>query len=350
MTDTHWSPNHASARRARQPLPESVDVVVVGAGLGGLVTAATLAQQGRKVAVLDGHYVAGGSCTMFQRRGEGGMFNFDIGLHYVGDIESGPITGILRSLGIELQWKQLDPDGFDTLVFPDFRFRIPASREVYRERLVAMFPSEVKGIDRYVRFLEEVERIGKQYEASGGKPTLRMGLDVVLHGRMLAKYRGATIEQLLDDCTRVPQLRAIMLGQHGDYGLPPQEVSALLHAGLANHYFRGAWYPVGGGQMIADALAAKIEEAGGTVHLRRPVHRIMVEGGQAAGVEVETREGLHRINASRVVSNADIKRTVAELLPPEAVPSEWASKVRGYKMAGALFMSFRKQDETLVKQ
>jgi phytoene dehydrogenase-like protein len=335
-----WSPQRDSARRARQAIPEQVDVAVVGAGLGGLVAAARLARAGKRVAVFDGHYVAGGSCTMFQRRGPGGLYNFDIGLHYIGDCGvRGAIPSILGDLGITLDYRPLDPDGFDTLVFPDFTFRIPASRGAYRDRLVAMFPSERRGIDRYVALLEQVEQIGKKFEQTGGKPTLRLALDVALHGRLLARYQNATIAQVLDDCTRDPRLRAVILGQNGDYGLPPSEVSALLHCGLANHYFTGAVYPVGGGQVIADALAGVIEASGGTVHLRHGVSGIVVRDGRAAGVRVETRDGLHEVAAQWVLSNADLKRTVAELLPAEAVPAAWADKIRGYRMAGALFMT-----------
>ena len=79
--EERWSPSRASSRRSRQPLPDRVEVAIVGAGLGGLEAGARLARAGKRVAVFDGHYVAGGSCTMFQRRGPGGLYAFDIGLH-----------------------------------------------------------------------------------------------------------------------------------------------------------------------------------------------------------------------------------------------------------------------------
>ena len=335
-----WSPSRESSRRSRQALPEAVDVAVVGAGLGGLHAAARLARAGKRVAVFDGHYVAGGSCTMFQRRGPGGLYAFDIGLHYVGECgPSGSLTRLLHDAGVNLVWEPLDPDGFDTLVFPDFQFRIPAGRELYRERLLALFPTEQRGIDRYVRFLDEVELASRAMERNSGKPSLGMLWQMATKGRLVARYRNATIGEVLDDCTSNMQLRAVMLGQHGDYGLPPAKVSALLHAGLANHYFGGAWYPRGGGQAIADGLTAVIEAAGGTVHLRHAVRRIVVRDGRAAGVEVEKRGAVSTVLAETVLSNADLKRTFSELLPSEAVPQEMQRKVQGYEMAGGLFMT-----------
>lgn len=339
-TKSGWSPGHASARRSRQPLPDRVDVAIIGAGLGGLEAGARLARAGKRVAIFDGHYVAGGSCTMFQRRGPGGLYNFDIGLHYVGECgPEGSMERLLRESGVELVWEPLDPDGFDTLVFPDFRFRIPAGRERYRDRLLDAFPSERSGIDRYVRFLDEVELAVRAMERSGGKPTLGMLWEMATRGRLVARYRNATIAEVLDDCTRDPKLRAVMLGQHGDYGLAPSRVSALLHAGLANHYFGGAWYPRGGGQAIADGLCEVIERAGGTVHLRHSVRRIVVRGGRAVGVEIEKRGVVSCVESAVVLSNADLKRTLLELLPDEAVPASRRAEVENYEMAAGLFMT-----------
>ena len=329
-SEERWSPSRASSRRSRQELPDRVDVAIIGAGLGGLEAGARLARAGKRVAVFDGHYVAGGSCTMFQRRGPGGLYAFDIGLHYVGECgPEGTLTRLLRESGVALEWEQLDPDGFDTLVFPDFRFRIPASREVYRERLLALFPAERRGIDRYVRFLDEVELASRSLERSAGKPSLGMLWQMATKGRLVARYRSATIGEVLDDCTSDLRLRAVMLGQHGDYGLPPAKVSALLHAGLANHYFGGAWYPRGGGQAIADALATVIEAAGGAVHLRHPVRKIVVRDGRAAGVEVDKRGTVSTIEAGVVLSNADLKRTFSELLPESAVADAVRTRVAG---------------------
>lgn len=335
-------PPERSLARARGPLPEAVDVAIIGCGLGGLMTAAHLARRGKRVACFDSHYTAGGCATMFARGSKSGRYHFDVGLHYIGDCgPTGQIPTMLRELGIELEYEPLDPDGFDELVFPDFRFRIPVGRDRYRDRLVAQFPTEKKGIDRYVTFLDQVHRVSQRSDAQQGKATFGLALDVLLHGRLLARYQNATVADLLDSCTDNPQLRAVMLGQSGDYGLPPSQVSAILHAGLANHYFDGAYYPRGGGQVIADRLCQVIEEHGGSIHLRRGIESILVKAGRAVGVRTESRHGeSHEIRAQFVVSNADIRRTMVDLLGEEHLTGTWANKPAQWKMASALFMTF----------
>ena len=79
------SPILHTSRRVRTPLPEQVDVAVIGCGLGGLQAAALLARAGMKVACFDSHYVAGGCATMFERGRSDQRFRFDVGLHYLGD-------------------------------------------------------------------------------------------------------------------------------------------------------------------------------------------------------------------------------------------------------------------------
>jgi len=246
--------------------------------------------------------------------------------------------------------EQMDPDCYDTLVFPDFDFCMPASHDVFRARLVELFPEEVSGIDKYIRMLQEVDimqRAMLQASGKGVRGQLGMAWKLASSGRLLAQWRDKPLGPFLHSCTRNPRLLAVLAGQNGDYGLPPSEVSLMLHCGLTNHYLReGAFYPRGGGQAISDALAARIETCGGVVHLRRAVRRIMVEGGTAVGVEVESRgkEPPPQVRARLVISAGDLENTLTKLLSPDAgldddSAATIASKTRGFHNAEGLFMT-----------
>ncbi len=335
------SPTQDTVRRTRAKLPDGeLDVAIVGAGPGGLMAGAHLARAGLRVALFDGHYVAGGCMTMFERGRSDARYCFDVGLHYVGDCaEEGQVPQLLAGVGAGVDWAPLDPDGFDTLVFPELEFRIPVGHEAFRARLLEHFPEEKRGIDRYVRLLLEVDAMQRRLHRGGAFGMLKA---VLLHGRLVALYRDATIGEFLDSVTRNPLLRGVMLGQSGDYGLPPSKVSAMLHCGLVNHYLRGAYYPVGGGQAPADRLAEVIEAAGGSIHLRRPVEQILVRDGRAVGIRLEAagKEPAREIMAQAVLSNADLKRTLLELLPREELPEPWRQRAESFEMAGAIFMTF----------
>lgn len=337
------SPASLPRRRAHLAPPERVDVAIVGAGLGGLVSAATLARAGLRVACFESHYAAGGCATQFARGPKSARYHFDVGLHYIGDCgPRGVIPSILRGLGVELDYASLDPDGFDTLVFPDLTFRVPADVDRYRDRLADLFPHEKKGIDGYVKLLGAVMHAGARLDRSDGRLSARALLGILPDALSLYRIDGRTIGQVLRNLVRDPRLVAVLLGQSGDYGLPPSQVSAALHLGLSGHYFRGAFYPKGGGQVIADRVALACEGAGGSIHLRRGVSRVLIEGGRAVGVVLRERAGEpeREVRARAVISNADLRRTLLELVGPQHLPASWISRARGFQMPAALFMTF----------
>lgn len=335
-------PTAMTKARTASPPPTDVDVAIIGAGTAGLMAGAALSARGVRVALFDPHYVAGGCATQFSRGSNLDRYCFDIGLHYVGDCgPAGAMPTLLESVGVKVDFESMDRDGFDTLIFPDLRFQIPANLELYRERLLDLFPVEKKGIDRYVQLVEQVSRIGQRIENNAGKLSLRTLIEIIASGRTLAFNQKATMKQFLDSCTQDPKLRAVILGQNGDYALPPSEVAAVLHCGLAAHYFKGAYYPQGGGQIMSDRLAESIEARGGSIHLRCGIESILVEDGRAVGVRTEVRRGAqHEVRAKSVLSSADLKRTLLELLPRDHLPSAWRKRTDAYQMAGALFMTF----------
>lgn len=335
-------PTSQTAQRVRAEPPESVDVAIVGAGPGGLTAGAYLAAQGLSVACFDGHYIAGGCVTQFGRGRRDARYHFDVGLHYIGDCRAhGMIPTLLRGVGASVDYAEMDPDGFDVLLFPDLTFRIPANAALYRQRLLDAFPAEKRGIDRYTRFLAELDQVARMTDRTGGRTTLGVLWKVVTSGHLVARYQNATLADVLNDCTDDPHLRAVIAGQNGDYALPPSKVSALLHGGLSNHYLRGAFYPKGGGQVIADAIAEKLEAAGGGIYLRRTVQKILIDNGRAVGVELTPKkdEAPRQVRAKLVVSNADYQRTLLELVGPEHLPQRLVKKTASHTMPSALFMT-----------
>ena len=337
-------PTHHTRRRSQTEIPASVDVAIIGAGLGGLTAAAYLARAGHSVAVFDGHYVAGGCATSFARGSRNNRYIFDVGVHYVG--EGGPgglFEQLLAPIGAQVEFSPLDPDGFDRLIFPDFEFRVPTDRGLYRDRLVDLFPEERRGIDRYMKTLAQIQSFHSRLSGAFGVMTPATAMMMFWRSPRVAALlaTGITTRTLLDLCTKNPMLRAVLLGQNGDYALPPSEVSPLLHCGLANHYFdHGAWYPRGGGQVIADRIAASVEGAGGTIHLQTLVDRVLVERGRAVGVEVSRRGGeVCTVRARAVLSNADPQRTLLELVGANHLSGRARRRAQRWKLSDGIFMT-----------
>jgi len=316
------------------------DAVVIGTGLGGLATGAILSRRGFRVLALEQHSVAGGNATAFRRR----SYRFDVGVHYLGDCGSptGTIPAVLAEAGVSVKFLPMDPDGFDTLCFPDgTTFAYPRGVDRFEARLLQAFPREARGIRRWCRFLRQTRRLN----CADGALAL---LAAVPRSLFAVKHRDSTLAQVLDDCTADPRLRAVLCGPHGDHAVAPSRVSALLHAGMVMHYLvDGAWYPEGGGQELSDRLVDVIEAAGGKVLLLSLAERILVEGGRVAGVTFRSHHlGRRTVRAPAVICNADVKETFLRLLPGDQVPPGLRERVERYEMApgfAVLFLGVKRE-------
>ena len=328
------TPRVKRGRRFWDPVADEYDVVVVGAGLGGLVSSALLARAGKRVLTIDGHYVAGGNATIFRRK----QYEFDVGIHYLGDCgPNGTIPRILRDCDAPgVRFRQMDAD-LEVISFPDLDFSIPRDKETFRSRLLERFPDERRGINRYFRFLEQVDRMQSAMKGSKWQQLL-----AVARCPLVVRYMSKSFGEFLDSCTDDERLRGILTAQNGTYAIAPGRVSAMLHAGLQNHYFvDGGWYPEGGGQVMADRLAEAIERNGGEIRLVSKASRIHVEAGRVTGVTFTNKHlGEKTVRAPVVVSNADLKRTVSELVGREHFPEDYARTVDGFEMALPLFVVF----------
>lgn len=325
---------------------ERWDAVVIGSGLGGLACAAYLCAAGRRTLVLESHSLAGGNSQVFRRTVHGRDYEFDVGLHYIGECgPDGLITRILNGLGLaeRVVFRPLDPDGFSTLVFPNLTFRVPVGWDRYRARLLEALPDEAEPLGRVVDAMREIGEEGRRLQ------NREVGLGELLATRSdFAQWGLRPITDLFAAHRLSQQAQAVLLGEQGDYAVRPSKTPAVLAAGLTDHYMRGAFYPEGGGQVLAARLVEAIRAYGGEVRVRSAVQRIVVEDGRACGV-VLAKSG-ERIDAPAVVSNADLKRTVLELAGAEHFSAATVDRVRGFRMSLPLFTAYLDLDVDLGAQ
>ena len=103
------------------------------------------------------------------------------------------------------------------------------------------------------------------------------------------------------------------------------------------HFMQGSFYPAGGGQVLSDRLAEAVEKKGNKVLLRTKVKRVLVENGRAVGVEFSNNAlGSRKAYAPIVISNADLKQTMLNLVGEENLSAANVNKTREYEMSPAM--------------
>lgn len=123
----------------QQSLEDNWDAIVIGSGIGGLTAAALLAKHGgKRVLVLERHYVAGGFTHVFHRPG----YEWDVGVHYIGETRNpaSPVRAAFDHLTEgRLKWNPM-PDIYDEFRIGDQVYRLPSGAKRYEEMLKRRFP------------------------------------------------------------------------------------------------------------------------------------------------------------------------------------------------------------------
>ncbi|MBQ4508597.1 MAG: NAD(P)/FAD-dependent oxidoreductase [Paludibacteraceae bacterium] len=269
-------------------------VVIIGAGLGGLQCAYILAKNGMQVTVLEQDIHIGGCLQTFRR----GTTLFDTGFHYVGGLREGEsLHPLFRYFNLlHLPWQMLDEDCFDEVVIGKRRFAYATGHERFAETLAAAFPAERDSLRTYTHFLKEVGN--HIYDAFLPREAADF-YSSSLFARSAYEYLTNTI--------RDPLLRQVLSGTSLKMELNRDTLPLYVFAQINNSYLQSAWRLRGGGQQIADSLAANIRSMGGELRMGTPVTDIEEHEGKAVAV--------HTGNGERI--EADI--VIADIHPQEVL-------------------------------
>ncbi len=315
-------------RGLRQGPERTYDVVVIGAGIGGLICANLLARHQLRVLLIEQHYMVGGYCSMFRRKG----YLFDAGTHFyplLGNPDT--MTGkLIRHLGVTTDWINMDP--VDQFHLPDgSRFVVPADFDQYLAQLKATFPHEAQALDTFFANVREAYMYGLLCYFRG-RDTAR-----------LDRFRDLTVQQVLDQSFQDPKLKLILTADCAHWGSPPSRTSFVFDAMLRLSYFLGNYYPRGGSQAFADDLARCFEMQGGHILMRALATRILVERQTVSGVEIETRRGRQRsvvqVRAGWVVANSDLRQTLESLIQPQYLKAEYLQAARQLRPTYPCFLT-----------
>lgn len=295
-------------------------VIVIGAGIGGIVAATHLAQRGLDVRVLEKNARPGGRCDRISREGH----HFDTGptllvMPLLYEAEFAALGASMREM---LNLQRVDPTYH--LVFDDgSQLRLTADMKSMQEQLESFETGSFGGLLRYMNEGHRHYRLGIQklvnrdfrraseFFTVGNLPLLFAVKPFVNHYRNMSAY--------FDD----PRLKAAFTFQDVYMGLSPFEAPATFSMMPYTELAHGVWYPRGGMVRVVESLMEIARRAGVEFEFDAAVERIDVNGIQARGVVLT--DGRH-LKADAVLANADLPYVYNDLLPQDGQAERLARK------------------------
>ena len=229
------------------------DVIIIGGGIGGLTAGAVLSKKGKKVLLLEQHFIVGGAATIFKRKD----INLEVGLHemdfgkYGYDVKHDLFNFLELNKRVELvslpeTWQVVDNN---------ISYKVPEGIKEAKEYLMSQFPHEEKGIKKYFSMMKRAAF------AFGRLPYDMNFFEFLIYPLVkfpfVVKYffdqrsTGEVLDSLFKDDKLKRLLNANLVYFHDN----PYEFSWHYHALAQYNYYNGAKFIKGGSYSLSKALA-----------------------------------------------------------------------------------------------
>lgn len=311
------------------------DFVVIGAGVSGITSAITLAENGYQVALVEKADCTAPLLRGFSRHG----VHFDTGFHYTGGLGAGePLDIFFRYLGLadRISSYPFASQGFDlfTCARPGFELQIPSGYARLEETLVGAFPAEETAIKSYLAQVRSV---------CATMPYLNLDREVDPHAA-LGRIHGPTLQEGLDALTGNELLKSLLSMHSLLYGVSCEEVSFAQHAAIVGSYYQSAHGIRGGGLSLARACDARLAELGVDTFCASEVTGITVSSaGNLSGVTLASGDVLSAQGAIATVH----PRLLLELAPEGTFRPAYRKRIAAFEETVSAFLCFAVAKEPL---
>ncbi|MBD3184333.1 phytoene desaturase [Candidatus Poribacteria bacterium] len=283
--------------------------IVIGAGIGGLSTAARLARLGCRVTILEKNSIPGGRTGIIERDGH----RFDTGptLFLMPEIFAETYESLGENMEDHLDLIRIDPT-YKVHFHDGTKLNITGDLKSMFDQLESIEPGS---FEAFLRFTEEGYRnyhlslkhfVGRNFR-SWLEYLSPSNFPLVIRIKALAKHYNNTSKFFKDS-----RLRAGFSFQNMYLGLSPYDAMATYSLLQYTEAVQGVWYPRGGMYEVVETLTDIAQGLGVKFHYDSSVAKINVEGSKATGVTLENGE---KVESDAIIANADLPYVYSELLP-----------------------------------
>ncbi|MBL7771996.1 MAG: NAD(P)/FAD-dependent oxidoreductase [Chitinophagaceae bacterium] len=270
-----------------ESLEQPYDFIIIGAGLGGLLSAALLAKENFRVLVLEKNKQIGGALQSFALDAK----LFETSVHYIGSMNEGEtLHQLYNYLGIadKLQLLQLDSDCYDEIRFGDTSFRLAQTHAGFVETLAKQFPEERLGLEH---FMHEIKHVCNHFPLYNMRLGSADEKEEVIH---------IGLKEVLDKHISNTTLKHILCGNNLLFAGHLETTPFYLYALVQNSYIESSYKFKKGSAQLAKLLQDIIHEQGGKVKRSVQVNCIQEIEGRIGYVEDR---GGKKYYANHIISN-----------------------------------------------
>ncbi|NHJ84525.1 MAG: hypothetical protein FK734_03635 [Asgard group archaeon] len=321
---------------------EIYDVIIIGAGMGGLGAGIYLQGKNPKLRtlILEHNNMPGGYVSGFTRKG----FYFDLGAEGMLNFENSRNYQTLKEFNFKHKFYRIDPVE-STFVDKNNFLNMYASKENLLHEIEKTYPHEKENVERFLGICKKIDNDIKKGGFTSSKLSFKQILKVVFKYPNLLKFGMMKFSNFMDKYLTEPAVKN-MFGFYCMWpGVRSDELKAPVAASIISDILAGGLhYPKGGMLDFALKLTDLYLINGGKIQYQSTVKKIIVENGIAKGVQLENGE---IIKANWLISNGDLVRTIKDYVGEEYFPDKYIAKINtiGHSLTGiALFLGVENID------
>lgn len=315
----------------------SYDVVVIGAGNGGLTAAASAAGMGLKTLLVEQHNLPGGFATSFRR----GRFEFEPSLHELCDVgpkdNPGDVRALFERLGAEAEWVPI-PEAYRLITTAGGRDNLdvtmPFGIDEYIGKMEQYVPDSRKSMEKFMALCKNIMDALAYIGRSGGKADPKAMMKE--HPNFL-KCGGYSAGRVLRAIGMPEKAQQILCAYWCYLGVDCDRLNFAIYAAMVYKYLlRGAYIPKQRSHELSAAIDKRIRELGGDVWYNTRAEKIIMQDGKVAGVA--TTHGT--VGCKHIIADCSPNAVFGEMMDEAHVPERQKRMVNARRLGGRGFVVY----------